>query len=71
MSPDISFNHFNTVSAVGSSPTQGICETSKVLLAGVPGNDLCISLGQVNKLVRRHNKSCKDLLSHRIELLSC
>ena len=32
-----SFNHFTTVSGVGSSPALATCETSQVLLAGVSG----------------------------------
>ena len=32
-----SFDHLNAVSDVGSSPTRATCETSQVLLAGVPG----------------------------------
>ena len=32
-----SFHHLTAVSGVGLSPTQGTCETSQVLLAGVPG----------------------------------
>ena len=31
------FDHLTAVSVVGSSPTRGTCETSQVLLAGVPG----------------------------------
>ena len=32
-----SFNHLTAVSSVGSSPIRDTCETSQVLLAGVPG----------------------------------
>ena len=32
-----SLDHFNAVSGVGSSPALATCETSQVLLAGVPG----------------------------------
>ena len=31
------FDHLTAVSGVGSSPTRGTCETSQVLLGGVPG----------------------------------
>ena len=31
------FDHLTAVSGVGSSPTPGTCETSQVLLGGVPG----------------------------------
>ena len=31
------FDHLTALSGVGSSPIRGICETSQVLLADVPG----------------------------------
>ena len=37
-------NHLTAVSGVGSNPTQGTCETSQFLLAGVSGDFSVFSL---------------------------